>query len=558
MKKTTDKPVPDLIVAHCVSAGIREVVLSPGSRNAPLVFAFAACPEIRCLTVVDERSAAFFALGMAQQLRRPVALVCTSGTAALNYAPALAEAYYQRIPLVAITADRPPEWIDRADGQAIRQNNLYANYIACSCTLPTDITNLSDKEQTSLLITKSLSVCLCENRPVHINVPLREPLYNRVESGKRKIENRKWKKENDRHFTLHSPLSTLHSAMILLGQMPPDPELNELLGKLAQLGVTVLSETVSNVQNPLFIGCIDRVLASISPEEETVFTPDLLITFDGQVTSKRIKEFLRRNKPREHWHVSPHAQHPDTYQCLTQSIYTSPKHFLKEIIRNFPSNPCSDYLVKWQNKSRLAAERHKAFIPAATWSDLRAFNCIAPAIPADTMLQLANSTPIRYAQLFEDFTRLTSFANRGTSGIDGSTSTAVGASVAANCPTLVITGDLSFLYDSNALWNKYLRPDFKIILINNGGGGIFRYISGAMAEEEMEDFFEARQKPVAIELLAKSFGLRYFECENETELLETMPAFFAENSCPSLLEVHTPRRNNAMVLKDYFQNLAQK
>jgi 2-succinyl-5-enolpyruvyl-6-hydroxy-3-cyclohexene-1-carboxylate synthase len=340
--------------------------------------------------------------------------------------------------------------------------------------------------------------------------------------------------------------------LFLIGQQPLNPALNALLGKIAEeTGAVVLTETTSNLHNARFITCIDRVLASIPQNELADFAPDLLITFDGQVTSKKIKQFIRQNKPREHWHISPlNKPAPDTYRCLTKTVKMLPVEFLKQLrITNYELR----FQERWNNQNKLAQQWHENFIKTLSWSDLKVFSILKNHIPKNTMLQVANSTPIRYVQLFEEYSEFDCFANRGTSGIDGSTSTATGASYASERPTLMITGDLSFLYDSNALWNSYLRPDFKIIVINNGGGGIFRYVSGEMAEEEMTSYFEVTQWQVSIELLVKSYGLHYDFCSNEQELTEKLPLFFAQNDKASVLEIKTPNVENAEILREYFR-----
>ena len=565
----------------CLQAGIREAVISPGSRNAPLIFSFSACEKIKCLTIVDERSAAFFALGMAQQLGRPVALICTSGTAVLNYAPAIAEAYYQRIPLVVITADRPPEWIDQADGQTIRQPNIYNNYIEYSCTL--------NGENDTELISEALQTACRENAPVHINVPLEEPLY---EKPPKSLSMGTWLTQDltilKNSATVKVPLEGdlggfSERVLFLIGQQKLNPELNALLSEFSEkTGAVVLTETTSNLQNENFITCIDRVLTSIPQNELAELSPDLLITFDGQVTSKKIKEFIRKHKPRAHWHVSASDKPaPDTYRCLTDVIKVNPVEFLKAVLppalskggefacaEQFPSfgggrgwsfsEKGQSFLEKWQQQNKVAKQLHENFLKNLVWSDLKVFDILKNYIPKNTLLQVANSTPIRYVQLFEKYSAFVCFANRGTSGIDGSTSTAVGAAYASERPTLLITGDLSFLYDSNALWNNYLRLDFKIVLISNGGGGIFRYISGEMPEETMSRYFEVTQRQVSIELLVKSYGLHYDFCENETELTEKLPLFFEKNDKASVLEIKTPNLENAKVLKEYFSFLARR
>jgi 2-succinyl-5-enolpyruvyl-6-hydroxy-3-cyclohexene-1-carboxylate synthase len=546
----SDKKTVNQLLQLCLNAGIREAVISPGSRNAPLIFSFTACEAMKCLTIVDERSAAFFALGMAQQLGRPVALICTSGTAVLNYAPAIAEAYYQRIPLVVITADRPAEWIDQADGQTIRQNDIYRNYIEYSCSL-------NNKDNTQV-IQEALQVAHTHNAPVHINVPLEEPLYHTSSTAQpfnSSTENAIDEAKMTAAATFNFQLSTFNSILFLVGQRKPDKVFNQLLSEFAEkTGAVVLTETTSNLNSKHFIPCIDRVLASIPKNKEGDFAPDLLITFDGQVTSKRIKQFIRRNKPREHWHITTSDKPaPDTYRCLTKTINATPIDFLNQFNIQY-----STFNILWHQQHQFAEKRHHNFIKNLSWSDLKVFSIIKDYIPNDTMLQVANSTPVRYLQLFEEYNRFDCFANRGTSGIDGCTSTAAGAAYAAEKPTLFITGDLSFLYDSNALWNNYLRPDFKIIVINNSGGGIFRYVSGEMPEETMAQYFEATQRNISIELLVKSYGLDYHLCKNEDELHKTLPLFFSNNDNASVLEIKTPNQENAILLRQYMSELILK
>lgn len=559
-KQYSDKKTVKALVDLCVEGGVREVVISPGSRNAPLIFSFSACEEIKCYTIVDERSAAFFALGMAQQLGRPVGLVCTSGTAALNYAPAIAEAYYQQVPLVVITADRPQEWIDQADGQTIRQDKIYANYIKFSCTLPADLLSAQDEWLLNRVVRDALSHAMNNGKgPVHINVPLGEPLYGRaifntkdVKAFQRiKIEPQ-LNANNLQHIIKKWDAS--ESVMVLVGLQKPNAALNRILGLMAEkMNVVVLTETTSNLQHPQFVQCIDRVLSSINPEDNNIFSPDILITFDGQITSKNIKSLLRNNKPKEHWHVSLAPNTPDTYRALTAAIPMEPTHFLETISTEVKPKK-KRFLESWQTQNEFATHKHNYYMERLPWSDLKLFSCLKNFLPKDMMVQIANSTPIRYVQLFEEYNNNRFFANRGTNGIDGCTSTAVGAAYVAQAPTLFITGDLSFFYDSNALWNNYIRPDFKMIVIHNGGGGIFRHIAGPMSGEEMESFFEVKQN-ISCELLVKCFGLDYHTCDNEMELAAYLPTFFAKNDKATVLEIKTPGLENAKVLKDYFSQL---
>ncbi|MBC8146986.1 MAG: 2-succinyl-5-enolpyruvyl-6-hydroxy-3-cyclohexene-1-carboxylic-acid synthase, partial [Bacteroidetes bacterium] len=428
LKNTTEH-----LVNICALKGIETVIISPGSRNAPLIVGFNQHPKIKCLSIQDERSAAFFALGMAQQSGITIALVCTSGTAVLNYAPAIAEAYYQKIPLLILTTDRPEEWVDQADGQTIRQNNIYNNYIKKSFQLPVKIESDDDSWSISRIISDAINITQYPDKgPVHINIPLREPLYN----GKIEISNNyklidiipsqpnllKRDLEN-----LVSDWSKFKSKIILVGMMDEDVELNSILEKLSKdFSVVVLSETTSNLNSDEFFPCIDKLLASISKDEEKDFSPELLVTIGGAIVSKKIKAFFRNRKPLEHWHISEVDLHIDTYQSLNKNICVEAKYFFNLIIDRIQADD-KEFKSKYIAKKIHIEKKHNEFLEKTTISDLKAFEIVLEAIPENSNLHLANSTPIRYAQLFIPKKKVIFNSNRGTSGIDGCVSTAVGA-----------------------------------------------------------------------------------------------------------------------------------
>ncbi len=558
MSLFSDKKTVNILVKLCIDAGLQEVVVSPGSRNAPLLFSLRASKKIRIITIVDERSAAFFALGIAQQLQRPVGLVCTSGTAVLNYAPAIAEAYYQNIPLVAITADRPEEWIDQADGQTIRQNNIYENYIGFSCTLPNEINSFDDERLIIRKVSQAFDICKNQLRPVHINVPLNEPLYGRQKNLE---SNAKLIKQLKQPFVMPKEIDSecvelwkkYEKKMILVGQAIGS-DCETIFAAMPD--TIVLIETTSNCCEENCINCIDRTLATIPDNKKRAFAPEILITFGGQVISKNIKSFLRKNPPKEHWHISRINDFPDTYQCLTKAINADPYDFLTQINCILINAKESDFRKNWLVQKEIAQKRHQTFIDNCSWSDLKIFSLLNKNIPAKTMVQLANSSPVRYAQLFDRYNdKISFFANRGTNGIDGCTSTAAGAAFVSKKPTLLITGDLSFFYDSNALWNNYLPANFKIIVINNGGGGIFRFVSEA-TEEEMSSYLEVSQN-LSCKHLAACFNLDYYCCENEKELQSALPKFFTNNDKPQLMEIRTIGIQNGEILKNYFKSMEE-
>ncbi len=549
-----------ILLQQCVAQGLKEIVISPGSRNAPLILSFSNIPEIKCYTIVDERSAAFFAMGMAQQLKRPVALLCTSGSAALNYAPAIVESYYQEIPLVVLTADRPAEWLGQADGQTIPQNGLYNNYVRYQATLPVECSHQDDAWYAARCVSEAFYKAQFPVKgPVHINVPLREPLYEMEDVP---VHNKKtisslipqYSLSFEQVTSLKDIWDQSKSVMILGGVFNRDENFNETLNDCAKKNnVVVLTETTTNIQGEEIIKCIDRQLALIKEEEKAAFSPELLITFGGQIVSKHVKKFLRDNPPKNHWHISLNESFIDTFQHLTLSVKMNPFSFFKEITEFKEVD--SDFKEKWQHLKGISRLKHESFVNDVTWCDLRAFDFITKNIPTDYDLQLANSTPVRYAQLFQDQIFIPTFGNRGASGIDGTLSTALGACVGSERKTLAITGDLSFFYDSNALWNKYLNPNFKIILINNGGGGIFKFIPGPAETKQVDEFFEARHS-FSAQSLVENYNASYFSCSKEQELQQSLKNFFAYDKKTAVLEIFTREQDNGQILRSYFKFLS--
>lgn len=571
----SDIPSAQTLVLHFKSRGIRNIVISPGSRNAPLTLGFTKYPFFKCFSIVDERCAAFFALGMAQQLQEPVAVVCTSGSALLNYYPAVAEAFYSDIPLIVVSADRPSYRIDIGDGQTIRQENVLEKHVGYSANLKQDVSHAaasvskwggerSKENQEDIqayneaTIGKALQTALFEKSPVHINIPFEEPLYGTVSEptipipeDKQRMELEKVQMDWDRFASVWK---TSKRKMVLVGVNQPNIMERGVLEALAQDGNTlVFTETTSNLHHPDFFPSIDSIIAPIekSADRETLFQdlqPDLLITFGGLIVSKKIKAFLRKYQPKIHWHVDPKKAF-DTFFCLSEHLKVDPNTFFKAILPD--ERTLGAYKTKWLNVKNGYEEKRKVYLNQIPFTDFTVFDEVLRGIPKGYQVHLANSSTIRYTQLFPMHPSLKVFCNRGTSGIDGSTSTAVGASIFAEEPTLLITGDLSFFYDSNALWNANIRPDFRIILINNSGGGIFRILPGNEDTGEFSTFFETHHGHTA-EHLAKMYGFSYQKVDDEAQLKNGLTGFYDASGSPKILEVSTPRLLNDKILLGYF------
>lgn len=546
--KYPEIPLAQSILQICKAKGLKNIIISPGSRNAPLTIGFSIDPFFNCYSIADERCAAFFALGIAQQNQEPTVLVCTSGSALLNYYPAIAEAFYSQIPLIVISADRPTEKIDIGDGQTIRQRNVFENHSLFNANLKDEASESND-----LLVQRALSLAVTKKGPVHINVPFEEPLYNVVNglSYKPLIVHSKPERKPEINFDLFKAIfQNTKKKLVIIGVQNPNILSDEIINKLGNdPSVVILTEITSNIHHPNFVSNIDTLITAFTENDFKEFQPELLISIGGMVVSKRIKALLRNYKPNAHWHIDELRAY-DTFQALTNEIKTCPETFFNAMYSE-NVNMDSNYNERTQKVMHSRIIGHKKYISQIPYSDFMVFDQIWKNLPNNIQLQISNSSAIRYAQLFKTPNQIDVYCNRGTSGIDGSTSTAIGAAVANKKATVLITGDISFLYDSNALWNNYIPESFKIILINNGGGGIFRILPGHNETPVFNTFFETEHCLTA-EHLAKMYGFNYETISKEEEINSKLGAFF-KNENKSILEIFTPTKINQDILRNYFQ-----
>lgn len=541
------------IIEICLAKGITNIIISPGSRNAPLTIGFAQNPNFKCYSIADERCAAFFALGIAQQTKKPTVIVCTSGSALLNYYPAVAEAFYSQIPLIVISADRPQSKIDMGDGQTIRQENVFQNHSVFNANLVEEASIEND-----LKINKAIETAILQKGPVHINAPFEEPLYETVEAlsvnpkitysdeilGTKLIE-------NEAEFV--SIWNQAKRKLVLVGVNEANTIGDTIIENFANdPSIVVLTETTSNLHHPTFINSIDTLITPFDDSDFKDFEPEILVTFGGMIVSKRIKAFLRKYKPQHHWHIDTLRAY-DTFNALTQHFVMQPNDFFTALLSKTTFTE-SNYFPQINSIYDLRKVRRNEYLKKIPFSDFKVFENVIESLPKNSQLQISNSSAIRYAQLIDIDNSIEVFCNRGTSGIDGSTSTAIGAAVGSNKQGIFITGDISFLYDSNALWNSYIPKNFKIILINNGGGGIFRILPGHEEKPVFNTYFETSHHLTA-EHLAKMYGFNYLKASDETALKLGIDELYSQNEAPSILEIFTPTLVNDVVLKQYFKGL---
>ena len=553
---TSAKLEVQLIVDTCKKTNVTHIVLSPGSRNAPLSIAFDEDPFFKTFLIPDERSAAFIALGLAQQLKRPVAIACTSGSAPLNYYPAVVEAFYQKIPLIVLTADRPAEWTDQGDGQTIRQQNVFGSHVVDFQQLDT-IKSKEDQWFFERKLAKSFHAASGKNPgPVHLNIPFSEPLYEVTESST-KINN--WisflpvKSEltDESKVELSAFLSNKKKQLIIVGQHNNDTISSDLVQKIIDTKNTlVLSEHTSNLSLKNSIDCIDQVLNCMDENDEDSFYPDVIIQLGDAIISKKIKRFLRKsNAPVIR--VNETFTDMDVFQNLNYSLSVETNYFL-EFYSGQTRTSDLNFFSKWNDLNLKVTNSHASCFSTVPYCDLKVVGSLMKNLEQETSLHISNSSMIRYVLLFDKKKNNKIFCNRGTSGIDGSTSTAVGSALAnPNVNHVMLTGDLSFFYDSNALWNRHFPKNLRIVIVNNGGGDIFNIIPGPDSTKQHKSIFVAEQS-ISAELLVKNFGLSYVEVKTvedfESELLKNKA---------QVIEVNTMGIENSSELKKYFQKMRE-
>ena len=581
-------PVAQTLILSCLNFDFLDVVISPGSRNVPLAIGFASNKKFNSYSIVDERSAAFFALGLSQESKKPTILICTSGSALLNYYPAIAEAYYSEIPLIILSADRPAYKINIGDGQTINQTNvfekniLYSNTLSQDCTHATEeiiksnLQKIIDDKDDSLkieklqksiqannekIIDKAFNLALNKMQPIHLNVPMEEPLYEFSDSPTISINTRKKLELGLTKIDLNNYYDTIHKAkkiLILIGVSDTDILSQKSIEKInSHSSMVVMKEHTSNVFNDSFISNIDRLIAPIELQSNsnTIFedlSPELVISLGGMIVSKKIKSFLRNYKSKKHFHIGNNIS-KDSFYSAVEHINISPNKFF-ENMNSTKTN--SDYFNKWNELNQSKRELHNRYMKVVNFSDLKVFEILTNLIPKKYRIQVANSSPVRYFQLFDLKNKNNMFANRGTSGIDGSTSTAVGSSIKNDNPVVLVTGDLSFFYDVNALWNKHIPKNFRIIIINNSGGGIFKILPGFKENNLFSEFIET-QHDFSARLIAKMFNFNYTRVSTKFGLNLYLRTFFKNSKKPKILEIKTSSVKSTKILKDYFRYLSK-
>jgi 2-succinyl-5-enolpyruvyl-6-hydroxy-3-cyclohexene-1-carboxylate synthase len=565
------QPIID-IAEICAQKGVTNVVISPGSRSAALTLAFARHPDIHTVVVPDERVAGFVALGMAQQLGGTVALICTSGSAAYNLSPAVVEAFFQEISLLVFTADRPKEWTGQQDGQTMYQTELYGKHVKKSFELPADYAHADSVWFIERTINEAINLAhSLPQGPVHVNVPIREPFYPTVDE---KFDYNKQVKIVERldsqailntgtWHRLQAEWGSAERIVVAVGQMQPNLALMKTLQSLSEnMGVVVLGDVIGNVpNNDQFVTSHDVFLGSQDAALFKKLQPDLLVTIGNSFLSKNLKTFVRQHKPAKHWHVKTSEALVDAFQTLTTIIPVSPDYFFSKLLEDldyqqFVQNDSEDderfdYQQFWLQTDREAKRKLHGFLKyEPRWNEFGVVANVLENLPQNTVLHLANSMAVRYANLVGVSENTQVWANRGVSGIDGCTSTAVGAALQTDKMVFLLTGDIAFFYDRNALWLSHVPKNLRIVLLNNSGGNIFRLIDGPSAQPELEQYFEFRHHTTA-QRTTEDAHIGYDSITEQSDFQTIWTKFIQNDHQAKLLEIFTDPVANGEVFADY-------
>ena len=554
-KLYTDKKQVLQVVSLLKAHEVKQIVLCPGSRNIPLLQAFSTDAFFECHQVTDERSAGFFALGLALHGGKPAAVCCTSGSALLNIHPAVAEAFYQQVPLVVLSADRPAAWIGQMDGQTLPQEGVYKGLCKYAVSLP-EVHTAEDEWYANRLVNEALLATNHRGKgPVHINIPIAEPFFafpTETLPEVRVITRYQGLNVYDREYeTLVERLNGYSRRLMLAGQMNMIYLFERKVSKLLYKHFAWFTEHIGNRTVPgMPIKNFDTLLYSFSEEQKEKMRPDLVITYGGHFVSGRLKQYLRAFPPKEHWHVSRDGEVVDVFGQVSTIIEMDPFEFLEKIAYLL-ENKATPYPIQWENLSKQVA------VPQLPFSEMAAIGALMQALPSEAVLHLGNSSTIRYAQLFPLNPNTEVCGNRGVSGIEGSLSTALGYASLSKKPNFIVMGDLSFFYDMNVLGNKDVRNNVRVLLLNNGGGEIFDALPGLKLPHETAPFVTATHALTA-EAWAKDCGFRYFSASNEEELtagIAHLTNTDAPNSEPLFLEVFTDRKEDVRLLKEYYKSI---
>ena len=559
----SNKENVNILTSLLLEYGVSDAVVCPGSRNAPIVHNLSVCEAIRCRPVTDERSAAFYALGLAIATRRPTVVCVTSGSALLNVMPAVAEAAYQHVPLVVISADRPQQWIDQLDGQTIPQSDALGRFVRKAVQLP-EPHNDEERWLCRRLVNEAMHLATCrQGAPVHINVPISEPLFEFSTEQLPQLSrfnNIKRAAINDASMDMPDAFHDATRPMIVIGQLAHGTISHETIRSLSEKYV-VMSEPLSSpsymtIHFDEAIRYIVSDNSSINDDEDdkTAYYPDYVIYVGDTLVSKPARRFLRNAKAPSCLITPDAADIHDPLMTLTD-IVECDSDSINALLASLCDAPDTDercrFHDRWQSFLDACAAHADAYAPEySQMATVKYFEEQLADLDIDICVHYANSSAVRLACIYAQHYV---WCNRGVNGIEGSLSTAAGFSLATHDMTVCVIGDLSFFYDQNALWNSNLRGNLRIILLNNRGGGIFRQLPGLSDSPAADDLVMASHENTAQGICTQN-DIGYMSAKNMDEMqIGIVTLLTRESERPMLLEVFTDCNDDMKALEKYFK-----
>ena len=551
------------IVSTLRDGGANRVVVSPGSRSTPLAYAFAQSKDFTMYRQIDERSAAYFALGLAKAENRPTVLLCTSGTAAANYMPAVVEAYYSRIPLIVLTADRPPELREVGAPQAIDQLRMYGQFVKWSTDYPVPEENEEVlrfvERHTQRAISISTTVPF---GPVHINVPLREPLLINFDQQERQSTFVKRFSPRESINTeamdwLDRVVKQSTQGIVIVGEMKSDINIDHFWTFASKLNWPVLADPLSRLRSnvpdscrDLLIDQYDALLKSDAFKEKA--TPDAIIRFGAQPVSKPLTLFLKANQIEPFIVVDESPSFRDPFGGASHHIQVSPEALWKQFLAEGTSQ-----LELWQTANQLASQHIEKYIQEETDEGALA-GILFKEMPSGSDLIASSSMPIRDVDTFFMKTQkdIGIFANRGVNGIDGVVSTAFGIQAANQRPAYLLIGDLAFLHDQNGLIvSRFHEVDVTIVIMNNDGGGIFSYLPQSTVENHFESLF-GTPTGLTFENIAATYDAEYYPVHSREDMVQALRQ--PKDKSIRIIEAFTDRKKNTETHRKLWKRIEEE
>ncbi|MHC0038962.1 2-succinyl-5-enolpyruvyl-6-hydroxy-3-cyclohexene-1-carboxylic-acid synthase [Pseudoneobacillus sp. C159] len=560
-------------VNELVQSGVTNVVVSPGSRSTPMAMMMAEHPLLTVHIQIDERSAGFFALGMAKAIRKPVALLCTSGTAAANYYPAIIEASYSRIPLIVLTADRPHELREVGAPQAIDQIHLYGKHVKAFFEMPIPEKEKSVIRFARMTCARAVSTARCNpTGPVHLNFPFREPLIpqldseNLFESGER--ENRyvqsdigSWSLATEHFERLEELFRQARNGIIICGQMAEEGFSKSITELAEKLGYPILADPLSQLRSgnhdtSLIIDCYDNFLRHEAAR--AFLKPDLILRFGAMPVSKSLSIFLKENHHAEHIVVDGGSGWRDPSALATEMVYCDELVFSRTMEKLVQKVLENKQLSSWLTINRLAKEQMQSARDIVEMDEGKLFALLADILPDHATLFVGNSMPIRDLDsfFFSNQKSIRVMANRGANGIDGITSTAMGAAKHSQ-PLYLVVGDLTFYHDLNGLLSsKLLDIDITIIVVNNNGGGIFSFLPQANHPKHFELLF-GTPLDLNFQHVVHMYNGSYTKAENWDDFYLVMNQSRKTKGL-KVIEIPTNREKNVVEHRNLWKSVSQE